>query len=109
MNLQIKEEMTYQSVFEKLKEDLPQYRVELKKNPLAKFEFVQVRKGPFVASWVRLFPKKEQTMLIRGIPDFWARLLLGGLLAVLFFGGAQKQVEEEVAESLKKNFGVEKK
>jgi len=108
MNLQIKEEMTYQSVFEKLKEELPQYRVELKKNPLARFEYIQVRKAPFVASWVRLFPKKERTMLIRGIPDFWARLLLGGLLAVLFFGGAQKKVEEEVAAALEKSFGVEK-
>lgn len=108
MNLQYNDKITYSSSYEILKEKLPQYRVELKKNPLAGFEYVQVRKAPFVASWVRVFPKKNRLMLIRGIPDFWARLLLGGLLAVLFFSGAQKKVETEVAEVLKQEFGIDK-
>ncbi len=108
MNLQFNEQMTYQSTYEILKEKLPQYRVDLKKNPLARFEYIQVRKAPFVASWVRIFPDKKKVMLIRGIPDFWARLLLGGLLAILFFGGSQKAVEQEVAEILKQEYNIDK-
>ena len=109
MKLQLKDDMTYQSVLEKLKEGLPQYGVTLKKNPIARFEFVQVRKGPFVATWVRFFPKKNEVLLVGGIPDFWARLLLGGLLVILFLRKAHKAVEKDVSAVLMKEFGIDKK
>ena len=104
MNLELNDSMSFQGMLKVVKEKLPQYAIELKKNPLAGFEYIQVRKSAYVGVWIRTFPKKNRVMLIKTIPSTMARALLGGLIAMLIAAGAQKKLMNEVAEVLKSEF-----
>jgi hypothetical protein len=104
MNLELNDSINFQSMMKVLKEKLPNYIIELKKNPVARFEYIQVRKSAYVGLWIRIFPKKNRVMLIKTIPSTMARALLGGLIAMLIASGAQKKLMEEVAEVLKAEF-----
>ncbi len=107
MKLQLTDKMTFAGMTELLGSKLP-YETTLKKNPLLRFEYIQVRKAPFVGVWIRVFPKKNNIQLIKAIPDTWARALFGGLLVLLFFNGAQNKVRDEIAEILKGEYDVDK-
>ncbi len=58
MNLDLTESMTFPAMLKALQEKLPNYKIELKKNPVAKFEYIQVYKSAYVGTWIRVFPKR---------------------------------------------------
>ena len=106
MNLQLNNSITFQSMMKVLAEKLPIYKFELKKNPIARFEYIQVRKSAYVGVWIRIFPDKNKVMLIKTIPSTLARAFLGGLIAVIIASSAQERLRTEVAEVLKKEFNT---
>lgn len=106
MNLELKESMNFQSMLAVLKEKFPQYPIELKKNPVARFEYIQVYKSAYVGVWIRIFPSKNRVMLIKTIPSTMARALFGGLIAFLIAAPAQKKLRDEVAAVLKAAFNT---
>ena len=104
MNLQLNDSITFPAMVDALKQNLPNYTIELKKNPVLKFEYIQVRKSAYVGIWIRIFPKKNRLMLIKIIPSTIHRALFGGLIAMLITSGAQNKLRNEVADVLKKEF-----
>ena len=106
MNLQLNDSINFQAMLKVLTEKLPGYTIELKKNPIARFEYIQVRKSAYVGLWIRIFPDKKRVMLVKTIPSTMARALLGGLIAMLIASGAQAKLRDEVAEVLKKEFNT---
>ena len=109
MKLNHTPDMTFDNMKAALAEELPQYEVELKKNPLLGFEYVQVKKSGFVGVWVRVFDKKNEVRLINGMPAWWARALLGGLLVIAFVWGSMQRVNREVGDVLTRRFGATEK
>ena len=103
MKLELTPEMTFEKMTEVLKEEFPQYKVRLLKNPLMRFQFIEVKKSGFVGVWVRVMKEKE-VWLIKAIPSGLVRGLLGGLLLIAFLYNPQKKVQEEVAAAMKKRF-----
>ena len=106
MNLQLNESITFPAMMKVLTEKFPNYKIQLKKNPVAGFEYIQVYKSAYVGLWIRIFPKKERLMLIKTIPSTMARAFLGGLIAILIADSAQGKLRDEVAEVLKKEFNT---
>ncbi len=104
MNLELNDSMNFQGMLKVLQEKLPHYTIELKKNPIARFEYIQVRKSAYVGVWIRIFPKKNRVMLIKTIPSTMARALFGGLIAILIASAAQGKLMDETAEVLKAEF-----
>ena len=104
MNLELTDSMNFQSMLAVLKNKLSNYTIEVKKNPIARFEYLQVYKSAYVGVWIRIYPDKKKVQLIKTIPSTMARALLGGLIAMLIASGAQKKLVDEVAEVLKAEF-----
>jgi hypothetical protein len=109
MKLVKTEEMSFDKITEVLTEELPQYEVSLLKNPIARFEYVQVKKTGSVGVWVRIIEKKQEVLLIKAMPSALVRALFGGLLLILFVNGAQNKVRDECSDVLKKAFNTKKK
>ena len=107
MNLQLNDSVTFPAMLKALQEKLPNYGIVLKKNPIAGFEYIQVRKSAYVGIWIRVFPKKNRIQLIKTIPDTMARALLGGLIAMLIASSAQTKLRDEVADVLKTTFNTQ--
>jgi len=59
MNLQLNDSVNFPAMLNALIQKLPSYKIELKKNPIAGFEYIQVTKSAYVGIWIRVFPKKE--------------------------------------------------
>ena len=106
MNLVLNESMSFSAMQKLLAEKFPAYKIELKKNPIARFEYIQVYKSAYVGLWIRVFEKKNQVSLIKTIPSTMARALFGGLIAILLASSAQNKLRKEVAQVLKDNFGT---
>ncbi len=106
MNLQLNDSINFQSMMNVLTEKFPNYKIVLKKNPVARFEYIQVGKSAYVGIWIRIFPAKNRLMLIKTIPSTMARAFLGGLIAMLIASGSQRKLETEVADVLKKEFNT---
>jgi hypothetical protein len=106
MNLELNDSMTFAAMLKTLQEKLPNYKIELKKNPVAKFEYIQVYKSAYVGTWIRVFPKKNRVMLIKTIPSTLARAFFGGLIAIIVASSAQDNLRKEVGEVLKSAFGT---
>lgn len=104
MNLNLNDSINFDAMLRVLTEKFPDYKIELKKNPVAKFEYIQVYKSAYVGLWIRIFPKKNRLMIIKTIPSTMARAFLGGLIAILIASGAQGRLRDEVAEVLKAEF-----
>ncbi|MBL0234070.1 MAG: hypothetical protein IPQ08_10415 [Chitinophagaceae bacterium] len=104
MNLELNDSMTFPAMLDALQAKFPLYKIELKKNPVARFEYIQVYKSAYVGTWIRIFPKKNQVMLIKTIPSTMARALFGGLIAIIVASSAQNKLRKEVAEVLKDEF-----
>jgi hypothetical protein len=104
MNLELNESMNFQSMLTALKSKLPNYVIELKKNPIARFEYLQVRKSAYVGVWIRILPGKNKVVLIKTIPSTMARALLGGLIAMLIASAAQQKLVNEIAQVLMAEF-----
>jgi hypothetical protein len=106
MNLELNPSIDFQSMMNVLTQHFPGYTIQLKKNPVARFEYIQVRKSAYVGLWIRIFPDKNKVMLIKTIPSTMARAFLGGLIAAIIASGGQRKLEVEVAEVLKKEFST---
>jgi hypothetical protein len=105
MNLELNDSMNFPAMLNVLKAKLPQYAIELKKNPVAGYEYIQVRKSAYVGVWIKIFPKKNRVMLIKTIPSTMARAaMLGGVFAILIASPAQQKLMNEVADVLKTEF-----
>ena len=107
MNLQLNDSINFPEMMKVLTEKFPNYKFELKKNPIARFEYIQVRKSAYVGLWIRIFPDKNRVMLIKAIPSTLARALFGGLIVILIVSGAQGKLRDEIAEVLKKEFNTD--
>lgn len=106
MNLELNDSMNFPAMLKVLQEKLPNYKIELKKNAIARFEYIQVYKSAYVGTWIRIFSKKNSVMLIKTIPSTMARALFGGLIAFLIASSAQGKLRTEVAEVLKGSFAT---
>lgn len=107
MNLQLNDSISFPAMMTVLTEKFPNYKIQLKKNPVARFEYIQVYKSAYVGLWIRIFPDKKRLMIIKTIPSTMARALLGGLIFWAFAAGAQGRLRDEVAEVLKKEFNTD--
>jgi hypothetical protein len=108
MNLQLNETMTFPAMEKALQERLPNYKIELKKNKVLGFEYLQVYKSAYVGIWIRIFPKTNKVQLIKTIPNTMARALFGGLIAILIASSAQGKLRDEVASALMDAFKTNK-
>jgi hypothetical protein len=99
MKIKVNQTTSPQELLSILKDGLPQYKMELKKNPLFRFEYIQVEKSSFYGAWVRI--QKNNDITIQGaIPSVLVRALLGGLLTLLILHSGTKKLENEVAAVL---------
>ncbi len=107
MNLTLNDSISFETMMKVLTEKFPGYTITLKKNPVARFQYIQVRKSAYVGLWIRIFPDKNRLMLIKTIPSTLARALLGGIIAAIIASSAQGKLQTEVAEVLKKEFNTD--
>ena len=77
---------------------MPELQIEIKKNPLLKFEYVQVQQSAFIGTWVRIMEKKNQITFMGCIPATWARALFNGLLAILIGAGKRNKLSQRCME-----------
>lgn len=106
MKLRLNPSITFENLQTTLQERLPHCKVELKKNPIAGFRYIQVYKSAYVGVWIRIFESKEEVALIKTIPSTIARVLAGGVLAWLIASSAQSKLRTEVAEIIKGAFNT---
>ena len=82
------------------------------KNPVARFQYIQVEKSAFVGIWIRIFESKNSVQLINTMPSTLARIPFLGLIFTLilqgFFNSAQSTVRNEVGDFLIKEYGTVK-
>ena len=104
MNIVLNDSINFESMMNVLTTNFPNYKIVLKKNPVARFQYIQVGKSAYVGLWIRIFSDKNRVMLIKTIPSTLARAFLGGLIAMLIASGAQSKLMLEVAEVLKREF-----
>ncbi len=104
MNLVFNDSISFESMMDVLTTNFPGCKVVLKKNPVARFQYIQVAKSTYVGLWIRIFPDKTRVMLIKTIPSTLARAFVGGLIAAIIASSAQEKLQNEVAEVLKKEF-----
>jgi ABC-type phosphate/phosphonate transport system permease subunit len=106
MNLELTASMSFESMHAALVKQFPQYKIELKKNPILGFRYIQVYKSAFVGTWIRVFEKNNKVQLINTIPSTFARAFFGGLIAILFAMSAQNKLRKEVGEFLIREFST---
>jgi hypothetical protein len=93
---------TIHAVADALRRELPQYQVEMKRNPLLGFDYVEVRKSAYAGAWIRL---KNDKLTAQGVvPSTAARVFLGGLLLLLITYSSRKEVEKACGEVMMRNF-----
>ena len=110
MDLELKPGITFEGMNELLNRECAEYKIKLLKNPVAKFQYIQVEKSAFVGIWIRIMEKKNIVKLINTMPSTLARIPFLGLIVTLllfaFTNPAQTKVGNEVAEILKKEYGT---
>ena len=58
MNLELKPEMSFEGMTSVLTKECPDYKIKLLKNPVAKFQYIQVEKSALVGIWIRIMEKR---------------------------------------------------
>jgi len=110
MNLELKKEMTFDSMTELLRKECDNLIVDLLRNPVARFQYIQVKKSAFAGIWIRVYEKKGTVQLINTIPSVIARTpLLGPIVTAILFSinkESQIKIREEVGEILKKTYNT---
>ncbi|NNG27334.1 MAG: hypothetical protein HKM87_07395 [Ignavibacteriaceae bacterium] len=110
MDLELKPGITFEGMNEVLSRECTVYKIKLLKNPVAKFQYIQVEKSALVGIWIRIMEKKNIVKLINTMPSTLARVPLLGLVFTLilqgFMNASQSKVRDEVAEILKKEYGT---
>ena len=81
MKLEYTTDMTFEAMKDALTTALPQYEVKILKNPLAKFEYIEVKKSGTVGVWIRGFDKKGRVQLTNAIPSTMARAFFRWVIA----------------------------
>ncbi len=95
MKVQSKLNVGYTDVLALLQAQFPQYQIEVLKNPLFRFEYIQVRKSAMHGAWVRI--KDGTQITVDGaIPSTLLRGLAGGLLLYAIAWSGMKKVEKEI-------------
>ncbi len=71
MNFKLNSGMNLAIISAELKITLPNFKIELPKNPITRFEYIQVRKSALIGVSIRIFEKKEIIKLIgvRSVSD----------------------------------------
>ena len=105
MKLQLNPGITFEALEHNLTQKLPQYTIKKLKNPIARFEYIEVKKSGTVGVWIRIIEKKQQVLLINCMPSAFARAMLG-LIFILFFIGGQNKLRKEVGEIIKQDFNT---
>ncbi|MGD8305959.1 MAG: hypothetical protein PVF17_04840 [Ignavibacteria bacterium] len=104
MKLELKPGITFEGMTEILTKEFPQYKIKLLKNPVARFQYIQVAKSAFVGIWIRIFEGKNTIQLINVMPSTLARIPFLGLIFTLilqgFFNPSQTVVNKQVADVL---------
>ena len=90
------------AIADAMQKELPQYQVEIKKNPLLGFEYVEVRKSAYAGAWIRI--KNEKVLVNSCIPSAAARAFLGGLLLLLITYSSRKEVATAAGDVVTRNF-----
>ncbi|MBN1648229.1 MAG: hypothetical protein JW874_09365 [Spirochaetales bacterium] len=93
MKLKLTPNITYEALEQKLPLMLSSYEVSTMKNPLARFDYIEIKKSATVGVWVRIFPKKDHVLLIKCMPSALARSILGFIFYLIAFP-AQGKVEK---------------
>jgi len=110
MDLELKPGITFEGINEVLSRECTNYKIKLLKNPVAKFQYIQVEKSALAGIWIRIMGKKNIVKLINTMPSTLARVPLLGLVFTLilqgFMNASQSKVRDEVAEILKKEYGT---
>jgi len=110
MKLELKPEMSFDGMTDLLKRECTDYKIKLLKNPVARFQYIQVEKSAFVGIWIRVFESKGTVQLINTMPSTIARIPLLGLIVTLFLfaftNPAQTKVRNEVGEIFIKEYGT---
>ena len=110
MKLELKPEMSFDGMTDLIKRECPDYKIKLLKNPVARFQYIQVEKSAFVGIWIRVFESKDTVQLINTMPSTIARIPLLGLIVTLllfaFTSPAQTKVRDEVEEIFIKEYGT---
>lgn len=75
MDLGLKSAITFEAINSLLPNKLQDYRVKLLRNPIAKFQYIQVEKSALVGIWIRMMEKKNVVILIITMPSNLARFL----------------------------------
>jgi len=104
MKLVLTPDMTFESMSDCISSRFPEYKTTIKRNPIAKFQYIEVRKSGTVGIWIRVFEKKGYVMLINTMPSPLVRAFLGGLLLIAFTHKAQSKVRTEIGEALKEEY-----
>ena len=100
MELTATKPTTIEQIFNTVQSNFPQYKVQLKKNPVMKFQYVQVRKSAYVGNWIRFNEKTNKVQFINAIPSTLARAFFGGLIAILIALPAQRKLGKEISAKL---------
>jgi len=112
MDLELKPGITFDGMNELLSRECADYKIKLLKNPIAKFQYIQVEKSALVGIWIRIMEKKNIVKLINTMPSTLARVPLFGLVFTLilqgFMNSSQSKVRDEVAAILKNEYGTNK-
>ncbi len=106
MNFKLNSGMNLAIISAELKITLPNYKIELLKNPITRFEYIQVRKSALIGVWIRIFEKKEIIKLMGCVPSPMARIIFSGLLPLLFLFPSQKKVKLDIKNVLVNKFKI---
>ncbi|MFN8285571.1 MAG: hypothetical protein U0V74_02405 [Chitinophagales bacterium] len=99
MKVQSKLNVSYTDILALLQAQFPQYQIELLKNPLFRFEYIQVRKSAMHGAWIRV--KDGTNITVDGaIPSTLLRGLAGGLLLYAIAWSGMKKMEKEMGNFL---------
>ncbi|HET6990925.1 MAG TPA: hypothetical protein VFJ43_06350, partial [Bacteroidia bacterium] len=85
-----------------IRRELPQYAVEIKRNALLSFDYIEVRKSNYAGTHVRL--KNDKITAWGVIPSMAVRFFLGGLILQLATISGRIQVTKAVGEVITRNF-----
>jgi len=106
MKLTFSPDCTFPAMTDALTKALPQYTVRLMKNPVFKWDYIEVKKNGWIGVWVRVFEDKGKIELYKCIPSAFARAMFGGLIVLLFLASAQKKVQIDIRDVLGAAFKV---
>lgn len=104
MKIQSTLNVTYPDLLALLQAQFPQYQIEILKNPILRFEYIQVKKTNINGAWIRI--KDGTKITVDGaIPSTLIRGLFGGLLLLLIAWSGMRKTEKEIGGFLAEKLG----